>query len=88
MKSIVINEIIDLLKQTNEENVSFVYNQFVVTRDSSKVDVMGVYLNEDGNVEVECIPYSNWSLKYYDINSFAYKSLQKIRNEISKKVEE
>ena len=41
MKSIVINEIIDLLKQTNDGNVSFVY-----------------------------------------------KSLQKIRNEISKKVEE
>lgn len=87
MKSIVINEIIDLLKQTNEESVSFAYNQFVVTRDSDKVDVMGVYLNEDGNVEVECIPYSNWSLKYYDINSFAYKSVKKIRDEISKIIE-
>lgn len=88
MKTIVINEIIDLLKQTNDENVSFVYNQFVVTRDGDKVDVMGVSLTDDNSVEVECIPYSNWSLKYYDINSFSYKSVKKIYKEILKKVEE
>ena len=85
MKSIVINEIIDLLKLTNDESVSFVYSQFIVTRDGDKVDVMGVCLNEDGNVEVECIPYSNWCLKYYDINSFSYKSVKKIYNEMVKK---
>lgn len=88
MKNEIIKEIADLLKMSDNESVNFVFSQFTVTRDNDKVDVMGLYLTDDGNVEVECIPYSNWSIKYYNLKTFGYKSIKKIYNETLKKFDE
>lgn len=75
----ILNKIKDFLSSNiGDMYYSFAYKSFVFHYDSSKYDLMSIYINEDNVVEIECVGYSPFKLNYINIEDLSFRTLHKI----------
>ncbi len=79
----ILNKIKDFLSSNiGDMYYSFAYKSFVFHYDSSKYDLMSIYINEDNVVEIECVGYSAFKLNYLKAKDMSYKTLNLIYNNL------